>query len=192
MARKAGKGYQPTDTRTATFKLSHQKWEDFQSICRGQNRSASDVLLEFVESVLEDESIPTKDDGVQLAIANLQDEIAAINARLDALASKDEVLPPAVEMEPLQGIVEGEEISQPKPVETVDLLKKFEDGRIYSQSDLAKILGCQSIQIKSWIVDGISPKDARHQAIIPHISFSHTDGKNRPNFYRFSLTPQGK
>lgn len=146
MARRLGKGYQPNDIRTATFKLSHEKWERFQAVCKGEGRSASDVLLEFVESILNGDNLPTKDDGSALAIANLEKEIAAVNARLDKLDSKDDRLPTQVKSEPLQGIVEGQEslsekiqepLVSPEPVETETLegmMAKYPDG--ISQSEL--------------------------------------------------------
>jgi hypothetical protein len=207
MARRLGKGYLPNDIRTATFKLSHEKWERFQSLCRAQNRSASDVLLEFVESILNDESIPAKDDGVALAISNLEKQLAAINSRLDALESKDDGLPSVVEAEPSQGIIEGEEnisekISQrepsnPEPVEAADLLKKFEDGKLYSQTELAQKLtypgrkaDVGSIQVGQWIREGKATKDPIIKPLLPHFSYSHTDKSGQPVFYRFSLTPE--
>jgi hypothetical protein len=82
MARKAGKEYQPDDIRTATFKLAHHKWEAFQAICNGQDRSASDALLEFVETILNGGDIPG---GGNVEMGKFREELDAIKARLDAL-----------------------------------------------------------------------------------------------------------
>lgn len=50
--------YKPEDPRVATFRITHGKWEKFQEICKGQNRSASDAILSFIDSVIGGDSIP--------------------------------------------------------------------------------------------------------------------------------------
>jgi hypothetical protein len=83
--------------------------------------------------------------------------IAAINARLDALESKDDGLPSVVETKPLQGIVEGVNVpekiqepivsSEPAEAETLEsMMAKYPNGLTAKQ--LAHRLGChpQGIQ----------------------------------------------
>lgn len=50
--------YKPEDPRVATFRITHGQWEKFQEICKGQNRSASDAIVSFIDSVIGGDSIP--------------------------------------------------------------------------------------------------------------------------------------
>jgi hypothetical protein len=163
-------------------------------VATGENAlaTAKDNLTERIEIV--EEILDGKPD-YSLAIA-------AINARLEALESKDDGLPSVVGTEPSQPIVEGqenvvEEISQSEPVEAVNLIDRFKDGEIYSQSQIAKLLKHpgktpQSGEIKNWIINGQPCLDPTIADVLPHFTFSHSDGDNKPNYYRFSMTPAEK
>jgi hypothetical protein len=117
MARRTGKEYQPDDVRTATFKLPHHKWEDFQAICKGQGRSASDALLEFVESILNGGDIPGG--GIEEFREEISAAIAAINARLEALESARNTKPRKPKQRPAQAEIEA--------VQPVDLSEKVNE-----------------------------------------------------------------
>jgi hypothetical protein len=146
MSRKAGKEYQPEDVRTATFKLPHHKWEAFQAICKGQDRSASDVLLEFVESILNGGDIPG---GGNEELGRFKEEmnaaIATINARLEALENTRNTKPRKPKPKLVQAeIIEAEPVIEPEPVGAVDPLtdadwEKLKAG--LNQSQLAKRFG---------------------------------------------------
>jgi hypothetical protein len=75
--------YNNEDMRVATFRISHGQWENFQKKCKAQNKSASEAITAFIDSVIGGDSIPeTKGDfpdieamvreQVKAAIANIQ------------------------------------------------------------------------------------------------------------------------
>jgi hypothetical protein len=94
--------YKSEDPRVATFRITHGQWEKFQEICKGQNRSASDAIVSFIDSVIAGDSIPESKgdfpdieaivrDQVSAAIANLTGQLTDIAGEVEDLKKLDAI-----------------------------------------------------------------------------------------------------
>jgi len=108
MGKPLEKTYNREDMRVATFRVTHGQWEDFQAKCKEQNKSASEAITAFIDSVIGGESIPeSKGDfpdieamvrqQVEAAIANIQpptvETAPAVDIRGEVIAAISSLSP---------------------------------------------------------------------------------------------------
>lgn len=107
MGKPLEKKYSREDMRVATFRISHGQWEDFQAKCSEQNKSASEAITAFIDSVIGGESIPENKgdfpdieamirEQVKAAIANVQQptvEAPPVDIRGEVLAAISSLSP---------------------------------------------------------------------------------------------------
>lgn len=136
-----------------------------------------------------------------LAIANETQTklISVVNGNSGALKELKQPIDLSTIEARLKALEKGRATAAPQPqTEPAEsLLSRFKDGQIYSQTQLTELLKHpgktpQSIEIRKWIKEGRECLDETIAPIIPHLTFSHSDGKNKPNFYRFTAAGQSE